>query len=120
MDKRYKGYKDISGTFWCIFISSAKKRKIEVSIDIKYLWDLYLKQKRRCLVSGVPLVLDSFERKKKKLKNGYYFASLDRIDNSLGYCDGNVRWIAREINYMKWKLTETDFLFFCKKISDNI
>jgi len=112
-----KYYEDISGTYWYTFTDSAKKRKLEVNIDIKYLWDLYLTQNKKCALSGLNLILDNFARKKKKLEDNEYYASLDRINNNFGYIDGNVRWIAREINYMKWKFSDKIFIDFCKNIS---
>lgn len=113
-----KYYKDISGTFWYTLTTSAKKRNLNVNIDIEYLWQLYLNQNKKCALSGVDLTLDDFLRKNKKLNINEYYASLDRIDNNIGYIKGNVRWIAREINYMKWKLSDKDFINFCKKISN--
>jgi len=120
MDKRYKGYKEISGTFWYTFINSAKVRNIDVEIDINYIWDLFLKQNRKCSLSGNYLIIDNFYRPKKKLNEKTFFASLDRINNDKGYIEGNVRWIVREINFMKWKLDEDKFLYLCEKISNNI
>lgn len=114
-----KYYFDISGTFWYIFLNSAKKRNLEVNIDIEYLWNLYLNQNKKCALSGVNLIIDNFSRKKIKLNNNEYYASLDRIDNNIGYIKGNVRWIAREVNLMKWKLSDKNFINFCKEISSN-
>lgn len=113
-----KYYEDISGTYWYIFIESAKKRNLEVNIDIEYLWNLYLKQNKKCALSGVDLILNNFSRKKKKLNDNEYYASLDRINNNIGYVAGNVRWIAREINYMKWRFSDKIFIEFCKNISN--
>jgi len=114
-----KGYEEISGTFWWNFVNSAKKRNLKVSVDIKFLWNLYLKQNKKCQLSGVNLKIDVFGRNKEKLDNDCYFASLDRIDNNIGYVEGNVRWIAREINYMKWKFSDDVFIHFCKNISES-
>ena len=63
------------------------------------------------------MYIHRLRKKKKKLYDNEYFASLDRIDNNLGYIDGNVRWVAREINYMKWKFSDEIFIKFCKNIS---
>lgn len=117
MKKYPKGYEEISGSFWWTFLNSAKKRNLDVEIDIKFLWDLYLKQNKKCALSGLPIILDKFGNKKDFLENEVYFASLDRIDNKFGYIENNVRWIVREINLMKWKLTDSEFLFFCENIN---
>lgn len=46
-------------------------------------------------------------------KNSLYKASLDRIDSSLGYIEGNVQWVLREINFMKGNLDEEYFKNIC-------
>ena len=115
----WTGYGEISGSFWSIFTSSAEKRKIEVKIDKKYLWDLFVKQKEKCALSNLPIKIDKFGKNKENINNNVFFASLDRINSNIGYLPGNVRWVVREINLMKWKLTEKEFLFLCKKIDEN-
>jgi hypothetical protein len=39
-------------------------------------------------------------------KNPIYSASIDRIDSSLGYVKGNVRWVSRAMNWMKNEMTD--------------
>jgi hypothetical protein len=115
-----KGYEGISCTYWNMIVSSAKKRNIELDIKIEDLWNLFLKQNKKCVLSNVDLILDVFYRKKRyNLKDNEYFASLDRINNKLGYNINNIRFVAREINLMKWKFTEEKFLFLIKQISNN-
>jgi hypothetical protein len=43
--------------------------------------------------------------------------SLDRIDSSLGYIEGNVQWIYKEIQFMKRVLSQEDFIGWCEKIA---
>lgn len=112
------GYGDISGRFWNVFVNSAKKRSIEVQVDKKYLWDLFIKQGGRCALSNLLIKIDKFEKNKEQTVDDVYAASVDRINNNIGYLPENVRWVVREINLMKWKLEEKDFLFFCKRIDE--
>ena len=112
-----KGYKDISGSFWYMLVDSAKKRNLELNVDKEYLWNLFITQDKKCALSGVNITLDKFGKIKDSLGDNY-FASLDRIDNKIGYVDGNVRWVAREINYMKWKFSDETFINFCKNVSN--
>ena len=49
-------------------------------------------------------------------KSDQRLASLDRIDNDLGYVKGNVRWICKRLNYMKHILSEDEFLGWIKEI----
>jgi hypothetical protein len=46
-------------------------------------------------------------------------ASLDRIDSSLGYVEGNVQFVHKDVNIMKWDLSEKRFLDICEKITKN-
>lgn len=110
-NNKWRKYEDISGKFWIALKQSAKVRNHEFKITIKYIWDLFIKQNKRCSLSNLPL---NFEK-----KEGTFYPSLDRIDSNFGYIEGNVQWTCKEINMMKWKLKQEDFLFFCKQIIKN-
>jgi len=107
-----KGYKEISGTFWCNFKNNAKKRNINLYIDLEYVWDLFLKQNKKCVLSGEILTF-------KKDDNNYYTASLDRINSKKGYIKENVQWVSKEVNYMKGDLSEEEFISICRIITKN-
>lgn len=101
-----KGYKQLTGTYWGIVVSNASRRKIEISIDIKYAYKIFTKQKGRCAITG-----DEIELKREKQT-----ASLDRIDSSIGYIEGNVQWVHKDINRFKNNYTMEELLTFCQKI----
>lgn len=44
---------------------------------------------------------------------------MDRIDHTKGYVVGNVQWVHRHINMMKWKLGQELFIDLCKKVANN-
>jgi hypothetical protein len=46
-------------------------------------------------------------------------ASLDRIDSSIGYVEGNVAWVYKPINIMKQTLNSAEFIDLCKKIANH-
>lgn len=46
-------------------------------------------------------------------------ASLDRIDSSQGYIKGNVQWVHKDINKMKFDLSQDRFLELCNIIVQN-
>ena len=56
----WKGYGEISGTFWYHIKKSALKRNIKLSISIKQGWELFLKQNKKCALSGIEL---NFQKK---------------------------------------------------------
>lgn len=113
-NRRWKGHEEISGRFWNTIIKHAEKRKIKFDITIEQAWELYLKQNRKCALSGVDIPLKyrhNFRGDKK--------ASLDRIDNEKGYTTDNVHWVHKDINWMKSDHELNKFLEMCFKVAKN-
>ena len=94
----WKGIGDISGSYYANKKSQAKHRKIEFTVTHEYLWRLFVSNGGRCSLSNRQL---SFEKSHSKAIHNQGTASLDRIDSSKGYIEGNVQWIHKDINYMK-------------------
>lgn len=109
----WKGYGEISLSLWNSIKKGAESRGFNFYIDIEYVWDLYVKQNKKCAYSGIDIYFSS------NLNHNRGNASLDRIDSSKGYEKGNVQWIHKDINRMKNDFTESIFLLYCKKITEN-
>ena len=111
---QWNGYGEISGQRWraiCRMNKSRKSRiKHEFTIDIKYVWELFLTQKRMCALSGIPIYFG-------KTNMDETTASLDRIDSKVGYVKGNVQWVHKDINRMKNIFEQKYFIDMCKKIA---
>lgn len=105
----WKGCGELSGRYWVIIKTNANKRKINFDISIEYAWNLYQKQNGKCNLSNVEM----------SLSNSNHTASLDRIDSSLGYIEGNVQWVHKDVNLMKNVLKQDYFIELCSKISSN-
>jgi len=43
--------------------------------------------------------------------------SIDRIDNSKGYIEGNVQWVHKLANLMKNKFTDEEYIEMCEKVA---
>ncbi len=113
--RRWKGHGEISGSHWQQIANGAKVRDFEFSITIEYIWELFLKQDRKCILSGLELkFVHEYDRRSDTT------ASLDRIDSSKGYIPGNVQWIHKDINRMKWCHDEPLFIKYCYDISQNL
>lgn len=108
----WKGYGNIPKSFFSYLKSSSKIRKIKFDLTIEYLWNLFLQQDKKCIYSSKEL-----EFGRTKFKN--QTASLDRIDSSKGYVEGNVQWVHKDVNMMKWQLSEKVFIKNCHIISKN-
>ncbi|HOS15545.1 MAG TPA: hypothetical protein PKX15_00750 [Bacteroidales bacterium] len=81
----------------------------EFNITLKYLSEIFDKQRGKCALSGMNLnfgVSNIIEQT----------ASLDRIDSLKGYIKGNVQWVHKNVNWMKQDFSEDEFLSLCKKI----
>ncbi len=104
----WKGYGDISMSYWGNVIQGAKHRKLPFRLTIEEGWDLFLGQHRKCALSGRTI---GFEHPKSNT------ASLDRIDSTRPYEKGNVQWVHRDLNYAKQSMTTEDFIQMCEEVS---
>lgn len=107
--KHWKGYEEIYGGYWSRIQKEAKKRSLTFSLSIEEAWDIFLKQNRKCALTGDEI---GFANQEKRT------ASLDRIDSSKGYIEGNVQWVHTSINRMKTNLNEDKFIELCKIITE--
>lgn len=106
----FDGYEDICKKFWYNIQKNAEKRKIKFNISMKYGWNLFLKQNKKCAYSGENLFFPlSYGKSDSNI-------SLDRIDSSKGYIKGNVQWVLKSVNLAKHELTHKDFLTLVAKI----
>lgn len=106
----WKGYKEISSRFFKSIIYNAEARNLSFDVTIEQLWDLFIKQDKKCALSGLPL---TFSANHGKIKGN---ASLDRIDSSRGYTIDNVQWVHTLINNMKWDMPQSQFLNMCESV----
>lgn len=111
---KFNGYEKISGQRWCSIQGNAKKRGVSFEVDIKYAWRILESQKFKCALTGLPIDLPSGGRSGQK-----FTASLDRIDSSVGYVEGNIQWIYKDINKMKLHYGEEKFVEYCDLIARN-
>ena len=107
-----KGAGEISGSLYQRYKHNAKTRDLVFSVSVEYIWDLFLKQNRFCSLSGLKL---QFKTKTQAIQT----ASLDRIDSSLGYIEGNLQWVHKDINRMKTNLNEEYFVQMCLLIAEH-
>lgn len=118
-EKCYQGCGDLSKSYWSTIVKGAVRRNLEFSITIDYGWEIFQKQNGLCALSGRPIVLDrSIAQTYKKIHlPKIQTASLDRIDSTCGYVDGNIQWIHIDVNRMKSNLDEDKFIQICKDVS---
>jgi len=115
--KNWNGIGDVSKSFFSRIKSSAIQRNYIFELTIDDLWELFLNQEGKCALTGTSLELPVNVRKLRD-KSDKRLASLDRIDNSVGYIKTNVRWICKRVNYMKHTMNDDEFLSWIKEIYD--
>lgn len=109
----WKGVGGISGSFWNQILAGADQRGLEVKVTHQDIWDLFQKQKEICALSGFSLCFDAVGE--RSVGN----ASLDRIDSSKGYVPGNIQWVDKRIQQMKWDMGQDEFLALCGAVAKN-
>lgn len=109
----FRGCGEIRGTHMRNIKAGATRRGLEFSVTKEYLWNLFEAQGRCCALTGVALIFGRV----------YYphetTASLDRIDSSKGYSEGNVQWVLKSVNKIKMDLEQWYFIELCHLVSNH-
>jgi hypothetical protein len=103
----------LSGDRWTNIKSArgrAKRKEVPFTITQGFAWELFLKQNKKCALSGLPITLGITREDETT-------ASLDRIDPLGGYTEDNVQWVHKHVNYMKGIFEQDYFVEICQRIS---
>lgn len=111
------GTGQVSGTLMTYLRRKAKERELEFSVTSEELWNLFLKQKGKCALSGVDLKLSTTINKQNNLERKEMTASLDRKDNNKGYTLDNVQWIHKTVNLMRRQYSIEEYVYWCSLVS---
>lgn len=113
LSKTWKGHGEISGTYWrkLKYANSKRKKDINFTVSIEEGWEQFLKQNRRCAITGQQLIFVS-----DYSRDFSQTASLDRIDSDGHYEIGNIQWVHKDINRLKNDYSEEIFFSLCLKI----
>jgi hypothetical protein len=114
---------DLSSSYFTSFKKSriSKGISFDDNVTIEFLWDLFIKQNKKCAISGIEILMNPRWSKQNKgeITEVIQTASLDRINNNLGYTIDNVQWVHKDVNMMRGGLSVNDFIFICKKVTLN-
>lgn len=94
-------------------ILALAKKRAEVSIDTNYLMKLYDDQEGLCAISGTRMTWATGSLSPTSI-------SVDRIDNSKGYFEGNVRLVCVCINAFKSTMNDEELLKISEAIVSNL
>lgn len=99
---------EITDRYWREVERKASNRNIDFLVTPEEVWKAYLRQNKRCAISGVELEFNS---------SGYRgIASLDRLDSYKPYVSHNVQWVHGDINIMKRNHTEKYLRYLCNLV----
>ena len=107
----WKGCGDIPGRYFAHIKRSAKSRNLEFDIKIEDVSEVFVKQNKKCIYTGLDL---RFANQKETNT-----ASLDRIDSTKGYLKTNLQFVHKTINSMKSSLLDKEFIHYCCLVAKN-
>lgn len=103
-------YKGFRRSWWQKYELSAKSRSLRWELTIDDGIACYVKQQGKCALTGVPLTcIGDFKD---------ITASLDRIDNAVGYIRDNIQFVHKDVNMMRGQLSMPRFLELCTAIAN--
>lgn len=107
----WKGYKGMPYNWFSKYFERGKK-KHKGTITLEYVYEIYIKQGKKCALTGLPLPWSTDEK-------GRTITSVDRIDSKLGYHEGNIQLVHKDINKMKGDFEMDYLLKLCKLVTKN-
>lgn len=94
-------------------LNGSGKKHGPSDLTVEYLKDLWDKQQGKC-ISGIDMHLPKNTRERHDV---LHCASLDRIDSSKGYIQGNVQFICKFINLGKGDSSDSEVKQFLFKLT---
>lgn len=118
-NSQWKGYKEIPFNWFSrYFLRRRKNRKNkEGDISIEQIYNLWIKQNKKCALSGIDIGFYDILNEKNELV--LHSCSIDRIDSSIGYTIDNVQLVHKDVNFMKLDFDMSYFINMCKLIAKN-
>ena len=88
----------------------ALNKNIAFDLTYDYIVELWNKQNGICALSGIPM---TYTLKEGRTPTN---VSIDKIDRTLGYTQGNIQLVCMACNQIKSDLTDLEMYNFCKRI----
>jgi hypothetical protein len=116
--KKHFGFGHIPDAYWGEVKRGALSRKLPLEITPEYVDALFLKQDKKCALTGEPIYFATYNSACKTMTKGT--ASLDRIDSTKGYIDSNVQWLHTDVNRMKLHFSQEHFVDVCRRVINHL
>ena len=93
-----------------------KRKPRDFNLTLEYLKEIWDKQNGKCPFTNFDLELRTYKNDSRlNIKS----ASLDRIDNSKGYVQGNVRFVSVMFNFARNKFSDEEVIEFAQAVIKN-
>lgn len=110
---RWRGFGDVPQDWFSNIRRKASERGIDFSISIEDVDRLYKAQHGKCALSNQNIYFGTSNSQKDTN------VSIDRIDSNKSYQVDNIQLVTKEVNFMKYSLTQETFLKNCICIAQN-
>lgn len=116
-DRPGYGDDEIPHPVWKRICTNAAKRNISIEVSKEDAFQLYIHQNKKCALTGWDI---SLPKNSTEHNSGSCAASLDRIDSTKGYINGNIQWVHKDVNLMKNTFTTEYLCQLCRAIIANV
>ena len=114
------GTNDIHNSLFGRWKANAKSRDYPFTVSIDSLQDILEKQDFKCAYTNIPMLCPKTYNEKREMTSSPYLVSLDRIDNDLGYVDGNVQFVCVWANKARGTYKDEVFKDILKKYKEQV
>lgn len=112
-DNSHRGWhRGVRISWYNMFKAGAETRGLLWSLTLDDIADLMELQDFKCALTGWDIEFPECGPPQKAP------ASIDRIDNALGYTKENSQLLTRQVNMMKQHYSQEDFIAVCKAVAD--
>ena len=108
---QWKGYNEIPFSWFSKYFLRKSKSKRTGTITIEDVYNLWIKQDKKCCLSGVIIGFNDDGKG--------HTCSIDRIDSKKEYTLDNIQLVHKDINYMKNRFSQEYFIKMCKLVTNN-
>lgn len=111
---------DITKKYWESLQKYCSAKNIKLNISPEYAWIQYLKQQKRCALTGRLFNAVSDKHSFANINYNQNIAILNRVDISKGFVYGNTAWGCKQHSYVKGNTSYDDLvsMMYNKQYSD--
>jgi hypothetical protein len=99
--------------YWQSIKVRARDKELPLTVTWDWLLELLERQDFSCALTGLPIEIAV---SRSGHSHGGSTASLDRIDSSRGYEPDNFQWVHKDVNKIKWELSQERFIEICRLV----